>query len=144
MFESLLNPKIAERKPSEMFFLAVALTIIASWLGIVIGKDSEVGHLIVAFICIGVAPLIVHLIWIDELKGEKRVGNLISQALANHSGLWILLLRGCYWNLSSILVAPTTDRYNSFCSSAERVKGNKDTRHWKGYILMRFPVHTNE
>ncbi len=79
MFESLLNPKTAERRPSEMFFLAIALTIISSWLGAIIGKGNEVGHLVVAFICIGVAPLIVHMIWIDEIKGEKRVGNLLSR-----------------------------------------------------------------
>ncbi len=79
MFESLLNPKTAERRPSEVFFLAIALTLIASWLGIAVGKGDEVGHLIVAFICIGVAPLLVHMIWIDEVKGEKRVGNFISR-----------------------------------------------------------------
>ncbi len=71
MFDLILNPNIAERRPSRLVAFGLALGIVSTWLGMVIGNLGEVGHLIVALICIGATPLLVQMIWSEEEEERK-------------------------------------------------------------------------
>ncbi len=72
MFDLLVNPRFATKRPSVLVLFSLALGIISSWLAIAIGQGYEVGHLVVAFICIGGAPLMVHMIWMEEVREVKE------------------------------------------------------------------------
>ena len=70
MLESILNPNAVEKRPYEMFFLAVAVGFVATLLALMIGRGTEVSHLLIAFICISVAPLIVNVLTMEEERDE--------------------------------------------------------------------------
>ncbi len=79
MFDMILHPKTAEKKPSELLLFALALGIVSSWLAMVISRNGDAGHLTVALMCIGAAPLIVHLIWLEERKEEQLKGAFLER-----------------------------------------------------------------
>ena len=72
MFDLIVSPKYAEKRPGMIILFSLALGILSSWLAIAVGQGYEVGHLIIAFICIGGAPLIVHMIWVEEAREVKE------------------------------------------------------------------------
>ncbi len=71
MFDLILSPNTAERRPSRLIAFGLALSIVSTWLGVIIGNMGEVGHLIVALMCIGSTPLLVHMIWSEEEEERK-------------------------------------------------------------------------
>ncbi len=81
MFDLILHPRTAEKRPSELLLFALALGFVSSWLAMIITKNGDAGHLTVALMCIGAAPLIVHLIWLEEQKGEKLPGSFLERHL---------------------------------------------------------------
>ncbi len=79
MFDLIMNPRMAERRPSRLVLFGISLGIVSSWLGMVIGNLGEVGHLIVALMCIGATPLMVHMIWTEEEEDRKLKGRFIER-----------------------------------------------------------------
>jgi len=70
MLESLINPESVERRPYEMFFLAAIIVIVATGMAHLITGGTETSYLIIAFTCIGSAPLMVHVLQLEEKEDE--------------------------------------------------------------------------
>jgi uncharacterized membrane protein SpoIIM required for sporulation len=77
MLESILSAEVAERKPWELLFVAIAIGGVATALAALVGQGKETGHLVVAFASIGAAPLLVRLMAIEEEKDEVLTGGHI-------------------------------------------------------------------
>jgi uncharacterized membrane protein SpoIIM required for sporulation len=86
MLESLLSPEKAEKRPYMMLFYAIALALVATGMALVVSGNNA-GYLVIAFICIGAAPMMVRLIMIEEEEDEEVKGPEIG-LLARHGDLF--------------------------------------------------------
>lgn len=82
----MLSPEKAEKRPYEMFFFAIALALVATGLALVVSGNNA-GHLVIAFICIGTAPMMVRLIMIEEEEDETTHESEIN-LLSRHGDLF--------------------------------------------------------
>jgi uncharacterized membrane protein SpoIIM required for sporulation len=86
MLESLIKAEKMGQKPFEMFFLAIAMTLIAAALAYTVSPDSA-GHLIIAFVCIGAAPIMVRVITLEEKESADIHENEV-RMLARHGDMF--------------------------------------------------------
>ena len=99
MLELLVNPKKAERRPIQMFFIGLfyaALSVVAAWL--VFGRDpvlsKYMGIFTITFCVIFSMPFIYYTIKLEErrdVEEEKEMNMLKMHAKAIYSFLWLFV-----------------------------------------------------
>jgi len=98
MIESLIKPEVLEHKSYEMLFLAMAIGAISFILASMISKGSEAAHLMIAFCCIGMAPIMVRVITMEEQKDEsEKMGPFFG-------GYWAIIQTYAYYFIGIIII----------------------------------------
>lgn len=99
MLESIIKAEKMEKRPFEMFFLAIAMTMIATALAAIVSPDGA-GHLVIAFVCIGAAPIMVRVITLEEKESAEVHENEV-RMLARHGDMFAIF----GWFFLGIIVA---------------------------------------